>query len=115
MITHGQNLILRSAKTLCVLRAQGGTLNPGFIQHFLKKRITSWSDQQKLTDIDPFTVFRRDEPSHLSGKESEVAKSFKIFFKVDEPSPTDFHGCFSAQQRKLDVFRFQGRQDQRGH
>ena len=41
-------------------------------------------NHKKLTDIDPFTVFGVMNRHISQEKKAEVAKSFKIFFKVDE-------------------------------
>ena len=63
-------------------------------------------DHKKLTDIDPFTVFGVMNRHISQEKKAEVAKSFKIFFKVDEPSPTDFHGVSPLNNENSMFFGF---------
>lgn len=44
---------------------------------------------------------------HISQeKKAEVAKAFKIFFKVDEPSPTDFRGVSPLNNENSMFFGF---------
>lgn len=63
-------------------------------------------DHKKLTDIDPFTVFGVMNRHISQEKKAEVAKAFKIFFKVDEPSPTDFRGVSPLNNENSMFFGF---------